>query len=156
MTETAETICVERELGRLMAAFLGAVSFQPGSSPDYARIRRLFIRDGLLIKNSGAVPEIARVEEFIAPRRALVDSGALTAFDEAEIAARTEVFGNVAHRISTYEKRGVQDGVTFRAVGVIFTQFIATPAGWRMTAMAWDDERPGLEMPGKDPSRPGF
>ena len=63
------------------------------------------------------------------------------------MAARTEVFGNVAHRLSTYEKRGVQDGVAFSAIGIITTQFIATTAGWRMTAMAWDDERPGLVVP---------
>jgi hypothetical protein len=32
------------------------------------------------------------------------------------------------------------------AKGVTFTQFIATPAGWKMTVMAWDDERPGLDL----------
>jgi len=30
---------------------------------------------------------------------------------------------------------------------MISTQFIFTPAGWRMSSMAWDDERPGLELP---------
>ena len=27
---------------------------------------------------------------------------------------------------------------------MISTQFVYTPAGWKMSAMAWDDERPGL------------
>jgi hypothetical protein len=31
--------------------------------------------------------------------------------------------------------------------GVISTQFIRTPRGWKMTSMAWDDERPGLTIP---------
>ena len=26
-------------------------------------------------------------------------------------------------------------------------RFVLTPAGWRMSAMAWDDERPGLRLP---------
>jgi hypothetical protein len=138
---------ISDELQRLMAAFLEAVSFEPGSAPSYGRIRELFIPAGLLIKNSGAAPEIYSVDEFIAPRQALVDSGALTAFEEVEIAAITEAFGNVAHRTSTYEKHGTQDEVSFEAKGVIFTQFIATPAGWKMTVMGWDDERPGLELP---------
>jgi len=30
---------------------------------------------------------------------------------------------------------------------VISTQFIKTPEGWKMSAMAWDDERPGLSLP---------
>jgi len=59
------------------------------------RIRELFIPAGLLIKNSGAAPEICSVHEFITPRQALVDSDALTAFEEVEIAPITEAFGNV-------------------------------------------------------------
>jgi hypothetical protein len=136
----------EDELAALTAAFLNAVSFEPGERPAYDAIRDLFIDQGLLIKNVGE-PEIATVDEFIEPRQALVDSGALTEFEERELSYRSEVFGNVAHRMSTYSKRGVQDGVRFEARGVISTQFIFTPSGWRMSAMAWDDERPGLVMP---------
>ncbi|MFL5846383.1 MAG: nuclear transport factor 2 family protein [Solirubrobacteraceae bacterium] len=131
----------------LVGAFFRAVSFEPPGSPDYAAIRDLFIEDGRLIKNSGASPDIADVEAFIAPRQGLVDRGELTQFSEVETAAITEVFGNVAHRLSTYEKTGTQDGVSTSGRGVISTQFVRTPAGWRMSVMAWDDERPGLELP---------
>jgi hypothetical protein len=134
-------------LQALIGEFFAAVSFREGETPQYDRIRDLFVPDGLLIKNSGDVPEISGVDAFIAPRQELVDAGRLISFEEIEVAARTERFGNVAHRLSTYEKRGVQDGVAFAATGIITTQFIATPAGWRMTAMAWDDERPGLVVP---------
>jgi hypothetical protein len=134
-------------LQSLIGEFFAAVSFPQGGAPQYDRIRGIFIPEGLLIKNSGETPEISSLDAFIAPRQELVDTGRLTAFDEVELAARTEAFGNVAHRLSTYEKRGVQDGVAFSAIGIITTQFIATPAGWRITAMAWDDERPGLVVP---------
>jgi hypothetical protein len=134
-------------LQSLIGEFFAAVSFPQGGAPQYDRIRDVFIPEGLLIKNSGETPEISSLDAFIAPRQELVDTGRLTAFDEVEVAARTEAFGNVAHRLSTYEKRGVQDGVAFSAIGIITTQFIATPAGWRITAMAWDDERPGLVVP---------
>ena len=138
----------EDELAALTAAFLDAVSFEPGERPAYDAIRDLFIEQGLLIKNIGE-PEIATVDEFIAPRQALVDSGELTEFEERELSARTEVFGNVAHRMSTYSKSGTQGGRRFEARGVISTQFVFTPNGWRMSAMAWDDERPGLVMPNR-------
>ena len=138
----------EDALAALTAEFFDAVSFEPGERPAYDAIRDLFIDQGLLIKNVGE-PEIATVDEFIAPRQALVDSGALTEFEEIELAHRNEVFGNVAHRMSTYAKRGVQGGVRFEARGVISTQFVFTPSGWRMSAMAWDDERPGLAMPNR-------
>src|SRR4051794_12384949 len=136
----------EDELAALTAGFFDAVSFEPGERPAYDTIRDLFIAQGLLIKNVGSM-EIATVDEFIAPRQALVDSGALTEFEERELAYVNEVFGNVAHRMSTYFKRGVQGGVGFGARGVISTQFVLTSDGWRMSAMAWDDERPGLALP---------
>jgi hypothetical protein len=134
-------------LAALIDRFLRAVSFETGSTPAYDDIRALFIDGGKLIKNSGETPEVATVEEFIAPRQALVDSGALTCFEELELADTTEVFGNIAHRLSTYSKSGTQHGVAFAARGVISTQFIRTPAGWKMSSMAWDDERPGLVLP---------
>jgi hypothetical protein len=129
------------ELDRLTREFFAAVSFEAGERPDYDAIRALFIPAGLLIRNTGDAPEVTTVDEFIAPRAALFESGALTAFYEGELEAVIERFGTVAHRFSTYEKRGVQKGVAFEARGAISTQFVLTPDGWRMSAMAWDDER---------------
>lgn len=137
----------QADLQALIGEFFAAVSFPEGGAPRYERIRDLFVPQGLLIKNSGDTPEISDVDAFIAPRQELVDSGRLTAFEEVELEGRDEGLLNVAQRWSTYSKRGVQDGVAFSATGIITTQFIATPTGWRMTSMAWDDERPGLEVP---------
>jgi hypothetical protein len=38
-------------------------------------------------------------------------------------------------------------GVAIAARGMISTQFILTLQGWRISCMAWDDERPGLTIP---------
>jgi hypothetical protein len=138
---------VRRELAALSARFFRAVSFEPGEKPPYGDIHGLFIPGGLLIKNTGTTPEISTIAEFIAPRQALVDSGALTRFREWELSETTQVFGNIAHRYSAYGKAGTQDGKAFEARGVISTQFVKTPEGWKMSAMAWDDERPGLALP---------
>jgi hypothetical protein len=135
------------ELKALTDEFFGAVSFAVGRRPAYARIRDLFIDEGKLIRNSSERPEISSVDEFIDSRQRLVDSGALTSFEEVEFAETTEVFGNVAHRFSTYEKRGTMQGEAIEGRGVISTQFIRTPSGWKMSSMAWDDERPGLAIP---------
>jgi hypothetical protein len=86
------------------------------------------------------------VEEFIAPRLQLVESGQLTAFTETELSHATDLFGNVGQRLSAYAKSGTQDGAEFAAHGVISTQFIRTPQGWRIASMIWDDERPGLSV----------
>jgi hypothetical protein len=139
---------VKVELDRLTAAFFHAVSFEAGETPPYENIYTFFIESGLLIKNTGPTPEISTVRQFIEPRQAMVRSGQLTRFRESELSEVTQVFGNIAQRFSAYTKSGVMNGVPFEARGMISTQFILTPAGWKMSAMAWDDERPGLTILG--------
>ena len=137
---------VKAELDRLTIKFFQAVSFEPGEVPSYASIAALFIERGLLIKNVGSAPEISSVQVFIAPREALVRSGTLTRFHEAEISESTVIFGNVAHRFSAYAKSGTLNAKPFEARGMITTQFVNSIGGWKISAMAWDDERPGLSI----------
>lgn len=150
MNNQPSYVAAKIELDRLAAEFFRAVSFEAGEAPSYQNIYPLFIEPGLLIKNSGATPEVASVRQFIEPRQATVSAGELTRFNEAELSETTEVFGNVAHRFSTYAKSGTLNGVAFEARGMISTQFILTPVGWKMSAMAWDDERPGLSLPDRN------
>lgn len=147
MTNSQLDTTVGAELDRIASEFFRAVSFEAGKSPPYENIRGLFMESGLLIKNVGPTPEISTVSEFITPRQAQVNSGALASFHESELSARTVVFGNVAHRFSAYKKSGILNGATFSARGMISTQFILTPAGWKISSMAWDDERAGLQIP---------
>jgi len=135
------------QIASLTDAFFRAVSFQDGGRPEYSRIHELFIDRGLLIKNSADPPTVSTVEEFIAPRQALVEAGQLTSFREAELGHRTDIFGRVAHRLSTYVKHAVTDGTPSEIRGVISTQFVQTSTGWLISSMAWDDERPGLTVP---------
>lgn len=137
---------VKAELDRLTAEFFRAVSFETGGTPPYENIAALFIERGLLIKNSGDIPEISSVREFIEPRQASFSAGELTRFRELELSETTHIFGNVAHRFSAYAKDGSMKGTAFEARGMISTQFVLTPAGWKMSSMAWDDERAGLSI----------
>jgi hypothetical protein len=137
----------EAEIKALVERFFRCVSFEEGGAPAFNGIDDLFIDAGLLIKNSGATPEICNVQQFIAPRQASVDAGDLTRFREAELSAETVIFGNVAHRFGGYVKSGTLKGALFEVKGLISTQFVRTLRGWRMSSMAWDDERPGLELP---------
>ena len=145
-TQYSETL-VKDELDRLIANFFRAVTFDADEAPTYDNIYALFIESGLLIKNTGATPEISNVRQFIEPRAAMVRAGGLTRFREVELSETTVIFGNVAHRFSAYAKSGMMKGVPFEGRGMISSQFILTPDGWRMSAMAWDDERPGLSIP---------
>jgi hypothetical protein len=136
------------QMAAILWRFFQAVSFEEGGRPSYATLHDLFIDGGKLITTSGPAPEVAGVDEFTTPRQRAVDRGELAWFKETEIDGVTAAFGNVAHRFSRYRKEGRRDGADFTGRGMISTQYVRTPAGWRISVMAWDDERPGLVLPG--------
>jgi len=131
----------EARIGALMTRFLHSVSFKAGDQPRYGELPALFSLHARLIRTSGPVPEISSVDEFVRTRRHAVAAGELTSFEEIELAQTTEIFGNVAHRFSSYAKRGTTNHGSIDVRGAISTQFIRTEAGWRISSMAWDDER---------------
>ncbi|MET9323437.1 DUF4440 domain-containing protein [Streptomyces sp. NPDC003038] len=123
-----------------MRAFLGAFTNTGGGRPNLGAVREVFIPQGMIIKNGlGGEPVIYDLDAFIEPRERILTDGTLTEFSEWEVAERTEVFGSIAHRFSEYRKSGVLDGEWFEGSGRKTTQFVRTPAGWRMSSMAWDD-----------------
>lgn len=144
---TSNDEAAQRAIDALTAAFFKAVSFEQGGKPSYQDLRAIFIERGLLIKNVSGAPEVATVDEFIAPRQRMVDTGEMLRFEEVETAHITEIFGNVAQRFSTYRKRGLIGGAEVVGQGVISIQFVLSGGEWKMSAMAWDDERPGLSIP---------
>jgi RimJ/RimL family protein N-acetyltransferase len=131
---------VKAELDRLTRTFFGAFTNTGGSQPSLDVIRDVFIPQGTIIKNVGAQPVVYDLDAFIAPRQAILTDGTLTEFSEWEVAERTEISGSIAHRFSEYRKSGLLHGERFEGSGRKTTQFVQTPAGWRMSSMAWDDD----------------
>ncbi|MBR7834841.1 DUF4440 domain-containing protein [Actinospica durhamensis] len=127
------------QLDQLMRAFLGAFTNIGGSRPNVEVVHEVFIPRGMIISNVGVEPVIYDLDAFIEPRRKILTDGTLTEFSEWEVAERTEIFGSIAHRFSEYRKSGFRDGEWFEGSGCKTTQFVRTPAGWRMSSMAWDD-----------------
>ncbi|MEU9026680.1 DUF4440 domain-containing protein [Streptomyces sp. NPDC048383] len=130
---------VKRELDQLMRTFLGAFDNTGGGRPRLEAVREVFIPQGMIIKNVGGETVVHDLDGFIAPRERILTDGTLTEFREWEVDERTEIFQSIAHRFSEYRKAGCLDGTWFEGRGRKTTQFVRTPAGWRMSSMAWDD-----------------
>jgi hypothetical protein len=114
--------------------------FHAFASPETVPgIQELFIPDGMIVKNLAAEPVVYSVPEFITPRAELLASGRLTGFTEAETSERTEIWGNIAQRWSSYRKSGTLDGEPFTGGGCKSSQFVNTPDGWRFASLIWDD-----------------
>jgi ribosomal-protein-serine acetyltransferase len=135
------------EIDRLIASFFGAFDNR-GGRPSVAKVRELFVREGLFAKCVASIPEISTLDDFIAPRQELLSGGTLTDFEEVETSETTQVFGHTAYRLSTYQKSGVLQGTSFVTRGVKSFQLLETPAGWRILSMTWDDEREGFLLKG--------
>lgn len=136
----------QRAIDRLVGAFFALFSNRGGATPNLRAIFDLCLPQAVICKCVSSTPEVASLESFIAPREVLLSDGTLTEFHEYETAQRTRIVGNIAQRACTYEKAGVLRGTPFRARGVKVFQFIKGTQGWRISAVAWDDERDGLVL----------
>ena len=78
--------------------------------------------------------------------RNVVDVGAALATDERDpiAAPRLVVQAEVHGRRQAEPKR---DGERHEGAGAKSIQLVRTAAGWRISAIVWDDERPGLTLP---------
>jgi len=144
---SAASLADQTEIDRMVGVFYRAFDNRGGRRPVVDSLRELFVPQGVIVKNSGAEPEIHDLPGFIEPRRQLLTGGRLLEFFEEEFQSRTDFCGRLAQRLSLYRKSGVLDGAPLAAKGAKVFQFIQTPAGWRITSVAWDDERPGFTLP---------
>lgn len=70
-------------------------------------------------------------------------------FFEIETARELRVFGNIAHAWSTYEARTSPDAAEPERRGINSIQLYREAGGrWRIIHMIWDNERPGVRVPG--------
>jgi hypothetical protein len=142
------------EIARVISAFFGAFTSGPGVAARLEGLRDLCLPEAVIVRTCGGEPTTYDVEGFIAPRRALLTGGALVDFEEWELTGRTEVFGDIAQHFCSYAKQGVQDGVELRGRGMKTVQLVRTTPGWRISAVAWDDEREGLALEADEAGQP--
>ncbi|WP_030293589.1 DUF4440 domain-containing protein [Streptomyces katrae] len=127
------------EIDALTAEFFGAFDNRGGKPADVARIRRLVLPAGVIVK-TGPELTVYTVDEFVEPREKLLNDGRLVEFSEWETSERTDIAGDIASRFGAYRKSGILDGEPFEGGGTKTIQFVRTPQGWRIAAFSWYDQ----------------
>jgi hypothetical protein len=130
----------KHSIDALAAAFFGAFSVEHAQRDGLGVLRDLFIPDAVIVKAGEATPRVWSVTQFIEPRARLLAGGSLVDFAERELSERTEIFGSIAVRSSSYAKSGVLDGTAFEGRGVKLMQLVKTEQGWLLSALSWEDE----------------
>lgn len=126
-------------INALVTIFFAAFTNTEGSIPNLNAIKKLFIPSGIIINNTDGQCETFNLEAFIAPRQQILQNGKLENFVESERSHKTEIFDNIAHRLSFYTKSGVRNGDYFDGQGVKVFQFIKVKGEWKIVSLAWCD-----------------
>lgn len=130
----------ESQIEQVVQAFFAAFTSGSDIEARLERLRELLLPEALIVRTCGQ-PTSYDVDGFIEPRRDLLTSGRVTDFREWEVDGTTAVYGDIAHHWCTYAKKWVEGGARVTGAGAKSIQLVRTETGWRISAVAWDDER---------------
>lgn len=123
-----------------------AISFKADEQPRYDSIKYSFSPQAQLINYIADTAQILSIDNFIKAYRNYIETTKITLFKEEEVYGRTDQFGNIAQRISTY-KTYINNMDIVKERGVNSFQLIKTPQGWRVSSLIWDVEKANLKIP---------
>lgn len=130
----------------IIQALYDVISGKPGEARDWDRFRNLFAASAQLIptrkENNELVLRPMTPEQYIQ----LFSSRITTGFFEKELFARSEQYGTVVHRFSTYETRETETGpVTNRGINSI--QLFFNGQRYFIVSIFWCAENMGFPLP---------
>ena len=138
----------------IVAALYASVSHAPDASPDFERMRGIFLYVGMLVPPAKPGEEIKvtdvdgsaeRYQKSVAARKEKAE--AASGFFEREIARRADCFGNVCQVFSTYESRHTASDATPFQRGINSIQLVRDGKRWWIASVAWDVEKPENPIP---------
>lgn len=138
----------------ILSALYASVSHGPDASPDFDRLRRIFLFVGMLIppKAPGVadfrVMDVDQFEErFEKSMAAQKEKGQPAGFFEREIGRRTDCFGNICQIFSAYEARHSPSDSTPFVRGINSIQLLRDGNRWWIASVVWDQERSDNPIP---------
>ncbi|MCH9648773.1 MAG: DUF4440 domain-containing protein [Deltaproteobacteria bacterium] len=127
------------EIDQRVESFFSIFDNRGERAPDFSKLESMFLPGAIITKCCEGQRETMTLEEFIAPRTELFQSGSLRDFHEWETKASTFVNGITATRICAYRKEGLLEGKVFSGRGTKSIQLIKTRKGWQIISILWED-----------------
>lgn len=125
------------------------VTFDPGTTPDWDRVRALFIDEAVIVlRTSRTETSVFSVDGFVGDFVSFIDrvNAKETGFVERIIRTKSLVFGDIAHILVLYEaqipgsERGPQQGVDS-------FQLVRKNGRWRIASVVNDIPTPDRPIP---------
>jgi len=126
-------------LDELTEQFFNVFTNTNGHKPDVEHLKKMCIKQAIIVNNTKQVTDIYDLESFVKPRKELLTNGTLINFCESEISHTTEIFEDIAHRFCLYKKSGILNGDEFYTEGMKTIQFIKVIGEWKISSVAWSD-----------------
>lgn len=134
------------DLDSVIAEMYASVCFEKGQRPDWNRSAAIFAPGARLVRvHDGGVFEFDD-ESYRKNFEAMIDSGEMPSFWEAELWRRTDLFEDVAHVLSGYQSRRSRDG-DLLGRGVNSIQLFRRDGRWWISAMIWRREGKDVKIP---------
>ena len=133
----------------IVGALYEVISGAAGTARNWDRMRSLFHPEARLIPAGRAQDGSYRIRvmtlaDWIAGAEPYF---AREGFFERELAHRSERFGQIVHRFSTYDSRHAASDTAAFARGINSIQLFNDGRRWWVMNIMWDAERPGLTLP---------
>lgn len=139
---------ITQEIDHLTERFYQSVCFSTEHYPNIDQLQELFFGSGKLINNNLDHPVDFTVQTFAHTMMAQIETGDANYFVQQEIADKTEIFGDMAQRISVFEYSFIKDTRNWKR-GVSYIQYICINGKWLIISVIWTFEKEGLLIPEK-------
>lgn len=134
-------------IDKLTTGFYYTISFDDPADFDVTSLKNFFYGDGILINNSFGKPVALTVDAYANKLKAQVADHTLKHYFQREISSKTEVFGKIAQRVSTYEYTFAGSRSANMPRGINYIQFLKVDGKWKITSMVWQDENEHHQIP---------
>jgi hypothetical protein len=124
------------------------LSYVNGKMEGVDSIASLFIQDAKLVANFGRQPQTWLVPQFIVFIKDGYSKQSITDREETELFEKTEIFGNIAQRFSTYKISFTVNRKIDQRRGINGIQLLKINGKWLINSLVWDIERSPLKLPG--------
>lgn len=140
------TVQDKKTIDACIQTFYRVLSYQANKLEKLDSLTQLFVPDGTLTAAFGQKPLLWTAPQFVAFIKNGAAQGA-TDRAETEVQEHTDLFGNMAHRFSTYSLKVTLNGKPQERRGINSIQLIRQEGRWLIHSLVWDRENDSLKIP---------
>lgn len=148
ITLNEKQLTEEQAITEVVKKAYQSLSFTEGRSPDFETLDQVFLDNAIFRGFRGNSMNVFYKEPYFRGYKNTVQSGSFKAIVEKEIWGKTQFFGQVAHRFSSYELY-YNDLTKPVERGVNSFQLVKIEGEWKISSTVYDVEKTGQSIPEK-------